>query len=115
MEFHEKLAQLLKERVMSQSDLARRMKVGRSAVNSWVTGRYKPKSDIVHRLALIFNVSEAWLVGIQGAERDRVELITPEISELIRIYKLLDVRGRTKLMAFAYNLEEYGGPKNGEL
>ena len=40
MEFHEKLAQLLKERVMSQSDLARRMKVGRSAVNSWVTGRY---------------------------------------------------------------------------
>ena len=113
MAFNDKLSVLLRESGYTQSDLSRRLKVGRQAVSAWMTGRYKPKSDLVHKIALIFNVSESWLMDIPGAEMERVEQITPEISELIRIYKLLDVRGRTKLMATAYKLEE--GGSDGEL
>lgn len=113
--FTERLTEAIREKGITQAQLAERVGVGRSLVHGWTHGRCVPKTDNLQRIALVLNVSEAWLMGIPGAEKARVEYISPELSELIRIYKLLDQRGKTKLMAYAYNLEDYGGPKNGEL
>ena len=110
-----RLTEAMEAKGVSQADLASRVGVSRSVVHGWVHGDFVPKTDKLHRIALVLNVSEAWLMGIPGAMQQRVETLNEELSELIRIYKLLDVPGRTKLMAFAYNLEEFGGPKNGEL
>lgn len=113
--FAERLREALDEKRLTQADLAQRIGVTRSVVHGWVHGRFVPKTEKLNRIAVFLNVSEAWLLGVPGAEKGRVEVITPELAELIRIYKLLDVRGRTRLMAYAYNLEDFGGPKNGEL
>lgn len=67
MEFHERLQLLMAEQKMTQSELARKLKRNRSSVSSWFYGRTQPKSEVVHRLALIFNVSEAWLIGVKDA------------------------------------------------
>lgn len=39
--------------------------------------------------------------------------LSEEESELLRIYELLDVKGRTSLMSFAFELEEKGGKHDG--
>ena len=114
-EFKDRLLEAMKDKKITQAALATRLGVNRSLVHGWVHGRCVPKTDNLHLICLYLNVSEAWMMGVKGALKERVEVITPELSELIRIYKMLDMRGRTKLMACAYSLEENGGPKNGEL
>ena len=115
MEFQNKLLDLMDQYGITQAELARKMKVPKTSVHSWVTGRYKPKSDIVYKLAVLFNVSEAWLIGVPGALKERVEVVSPELSELTRIYKMLSIRGQTRLLAYAYQLEESEGDSDGEL
>lgn len=115
VDISKRLNEAMEAKGISQSTLASRVGVSRSVVHGWVHGDFVPKTDKLHRIALVLNVSEAWLMGVPGALPQRVETMNEELSELIRIYKLLDIRGRTKLMAFAYSLEEFGGPKNGEL
>ena len=112
MEFHERLQLLMAEQKMTQSVVARKLKRNRSSVSSWFYGRTQPKSEVVHRLALIFNVSEAWLIGVKDAPRDRTEYISPEVAELVRLFKLLNIKNKTRLLAFAYDLEE---EENGKL
>jgi len=106
MDFADKIKLLLQERNMSQAELARKMKTNRSSVNYWISGRFKPKSDAVHRLAILFNVSEAWLIGVPGAMRERIEKVSKEEAELVRIYKMLTIKNRARLLSFAYDLEE---------
>jgi len=106
MELHEKLQTLMRESNMTQADLARKLETNRSNVCSWYYGRTKPKSESVSKIALIFDVSEAWLNGVEGVTRERREHISPELKELIRLYNLLDVRDKTRLLTFAYELEE---------
>ena len=111
----QRLTEAMEAKGITQAELAARVGVSRSVVHGWVHGVFVPKTDKLSRIALVLNVSEAWLMGIPGAMPQRVETLNEELSELIRIYKLLDIRGRTKLMAFAYSLEETGGSNDGEL
>lgn len=112
MEFCDRLKALMQEKGISQAELARKMKTNRSSVNYWVLGRYKPKSDVVYRLALIFNVSEAWLMGFPDVQRERKDQLDPEAAELVRLFRLLSIRNKTRLLSFAYDLEE---EENGKL
>lgn len=115
MEFHNKLLDLMDQHGYTQAELAKKLKVPRTSVHSWVNGRYRPKQDTVHQLAVLFNVSEAWLLGVPGALKERVEVVSPELQELTRIYKMLSIRGQTRLLAYAYNLEENEDVSDGEL
>lgn len=59
----ERLKIALKNKNMKQSVLAYRLGVDRSYITNYISGRYSPKTDILHKMAEILNVSPAWLLG----------------------------------------------------
>ena len=47
----------------TQADLVRETGIGKSNISRYITGKFDPKSDAVHKLAIALNVAELWLWG----------------------------------------------------
>lgn len=62
MQFKDRLASLLKEKGVSQSELARAIGVSRQSISSWMVGRLKPRETQLRNLAEFFGASPAWLL-----------------------------------------------------
>ena len=63
MSFAENLREMLSKKGMTQTNLAKELKVTRASVNNWVTGRSNPTIDGVAEIARVLGVSEASLIG----------------------------------------------------
>ena len=61
--FRQRFLYALEMRDISQTELAQKTGIGKSAINHYKTGRYEPKQDGVYLLAQALDVSEAWLMG----------------------------------------------------
>ena len=46
-----------------QADLVRDLGLDRSAVSSYLSGKYEPKQKAIYKMAQYLDVSEAWLLG----------------------------------------------------
>ncbi len=56
-----KLSEALKPKVMSQSDLAKRLNVSPQAVSGWVSGKSKPTPDLMAKLEDLLGIPmRAW-------------------------------------------------------
>ena len=75
MEFHEKLAELRKNRGLTQEELAEALYVSRTAVSKWESGRGYPSIDSLKELSRFFSVSIDELICpqemITAAENDK--------------------------------------------
>lgn len=75
---------------LTQSEIARRIGTGRSTISGWLKGDYEPNSENIYKLARLFNVSEAWLLGFVDEEYElRVDINTKKKLEV----PLLNVSG----------------------
>ena len=72
----ERLKQLLEEKGISQSELAKRTGINKGALSSYISGRYKPKQTNTFLLAKTLNVNEAWLMGAD-VPRERIDTSIP--------------------------------------
>ena len=72
----ERLKQLLEEKGISQSELAKITGINKGALSSYISGRYKPKQTNTFLLAKALNVNEAWLMGAD-VSRERIGSATP--------------------------------------
>lgn len=61
--FSEKLYQLRKEKNMTQEELAQLIFVSRSAIAKWEQGRGTPTSEVLEKIASVFNLSLAELIA----------------------------------------------------
>ncbi len=111
---------------LKQRDLAALLNVTQATLSSWECGRYEPDQKALKILSKRFDVSIDYLLGmsdsssnvynaqniqnsnlVQGGGSVLVgENFTKEESELIRIYRDLDVRGRAKMLNAAFALED---------
>lgn len=73
--FRERLKEAMDLRKMTQADLARCTGLNKGGISNYVTGRYEPKEDIIKKLALALNCSEAWLRGYDVPMRPKQEKI----------------------------------------
>lgn len=53
-------------RGVRQSDLVEKTKISKGALSSYITGRYVPKQNNIYLIAKALNVSELWLMGLDG-------------------------------------------------
>lgn len=107
------------------------VKLGKNALSQYVSGKVEPKQDKLTILGLALGVSEAWLMGFDVPTKSESNMVASAIkcgvlieppismsdipsegvypsdeeSELLRIFNSLDIKGRTQLLAFAYELE----------
>ena len=110
----ERLRQIMSERNLRQVDILEKskpfqkqlgVKMGRSALSQYVTGKSKPDDKKLYLLSKTLNVSEAWLMGYD-VERTRVpdserNSISNEQPEILPIYNQLEEPRQEKVLDFA--------------
>ena len=65
-EFGERLQQILKENKISQSELARRLKINQNEISRYCTGKRKPPIDILIDICKELNESSDYLLGLKN-------------------------------------------------
>ena len=111
------------------------IRLNKSTVSRYEKGTQEPMLSTVAAIAEFFGVSPVYLIGdsddrnciasgisnsavVQGNNATTLIVrnaaggareLSEEESELLRIYETLDVKGRTALMSFAFDLEEKRG------
>lgn len=48
---------------INQTELAEKTGISKGAISSYLSGRYKPKTETIVKIARVLNVSESWLMG----------------------------------------------------
>lgn len=122
----DRIHKLRTELHLTFQELGDRVGVGASTVRKWEIGYIRDiRSDKVQKLAAALNTSVEYLMGwpdksvnissggtvngVIGANSGEVNIMTgysKEEVELLRIFKALDVKGRSKLMNYAWALED---------
>lgn len=81
---------LRQQRGMTQSELARKLKITRSSVNAWEMGISVPSTQYIAELALLFNVSSDYLLGIAKSSTISVDgLSDTEIAAVTTLVECL--------------------------
>ncbi len=71
---------------ITQSSLAKKLGITRSSVNAWEMGLSIPSTQYIVELALIFNVSTDYLLGLEKTSTVSVNGLTDrEISSIVEI------------------------------
>ena len=63
-EFTKILSEFLNENKLSRSEFARKIGVRPSQVSEWIVGKAKPGYDNLRAMALAFNISADYFLGI---------------------------------------------------
>lgn len=77
-----RLKTLREEIGLTQDELADRLEIGRGSIGMYEIGKRMPPADILVKMALYFNVSLEYLLGLTE-KRDRVNLTREEIEKLL--------------------------------
>lgn len=59
----DRLQEAMRNAGKTQADLVRETGIGKSNISRYISGRFDPKSDAVHKMAVALNVAEMWLWG----------------------------------------------------
>ena len=80
----DKIKALRESRGMTQAELARQLGITRSGVNAWEMGLSVPSTQFVVDLALFFNVSSDFLLGIDSSFTLNVEGLSDDDICMLR-------------------------------
>lgn len=67
----ERIKIALRERDMKQSELANLTGIHKSAISSYINGKYEPKQNAIFQMAKALNVNEAWLMGYDDVDMEK--------------------------------------------
>lgn len=83
IQFINRLKSIMKERKITQTELAKRTGIRQSSISDWLNDRYEPKQDKVYIIAKALNVSPAWLLGYDDTASNQSEgyYVDPETAE----------------------------------
>ena len=71
--FREHLKELRCERRLSQKQLAEYIKTTNSSISDWETGRSQPDLETLARLAVFFEVSIDYLLGLEDESGEKIK------------------------------------------
>jgi transcriptional regulator with XRE-family HTH domain len=79
----ERIHMLREQSGMTQQDLALRLGVTRSSVNSWEMGISTPTTDKIAELAQLFKTSSDYILGITSEKTLQMDLLSMDQQELV--------------------------------
>lgn len=99
------LDEQLREKSISQTDLANAIGVSKSIVSLWLKGKSYPRIDVIQKIADHFNVSTDYMVSgneslknLKAARQDEIMyFVTKEEAELIEGYQHLNDENKARL------------------
>ncbi len=84
--FAQRLAQAMKERGITQTELAAVSGIPKSAINQYLSDKFKPKQSRTYLLASALDVEPVWLMGYTEDEAPEPQLSEKE-QKLIDAYR----------------------------
>ena len=91
IQFINRLKSIMKERKITQTELAKRTGIRQSSISDWLNDRYEPMQDKVYIIAKALNVSPAWLLGYdeniptnEQSSNYYLDAETAEYAEMLR-------------------------------
>ena len=84
--FKDRLASAMQERGISQAELCALSGIPKSAVNQYLSGKFKPKQTRTYLIAEVLHVDPAWLMGY-GDDEPREVALTSREQLLIDTYR----------------------------
>lgn len=101
----EKIKRLRKENGLNQTQLAERIGVDKSAISFWENGINEPKANYITKLALLFNISADYLLGIEDEFGNKIEKQKTLKTEKIKLPAVARSKGN-KLRNITLELTE---------
>ena len=80
--FEQRFSELLDSLPGNDSDVAAQLGVSKQRLSSWRTGYRSPKKDMIEKIAMTFNASIPWLMGL---DVPRTPFATPILPENLPI------------------------------
>ena len=86
MPLADKIKRLRNDNNITQAELAGKLNITRSAVNSWEMGSSIPSTEMIVKLARLFSVSTDYLLGVDNIETISVEgLSSSEVESIAQV------------------------------
>lgn len=114
--FKEQLKKIRLKRGLSQSQLADKLKVGKSTISMYESGKREPNFEMLEAIADVLNVNLHFLMGDENPDFTQVEPLLPNETEAMMLYRSLDsedqaeirgeMRGMLRAEKYKKNAEE---------
>lgn len=72
--FAQRLQEIMAERDLSKSDLARICEINKSNMTRYCNGEYEAKQDVVYKMASRLGINAAWLMGYDVPKEFKLDL-----------------------------------------
>lgn len=103
IEFGEKIALLIKERNMTQKELAKRVQITEATLSRYMNGEREPKSEVVANLATALHTTTDYLLGVENEDE---EFSYPRVSRILaRNVNSYSTEQKNKLVKLLLNLK----------
>ena len=96
--FSERLSELMKEGGLKQQDLANVLEVKRQTVSLYMSGQSMPDAEQLKKIAVFFNVSADWLLGLSD-----VRVLETDLREICTYTGLSEVAAKNLHKFANYN------------
>lgn len=105
-----RLRELRAERGITQSQLAEHLQTNYQTISDYERGKYFPDISVLKRLAIYFETSIDYLLGITDLRSPYLAAderrFTPAEIELVELFRHLDEKRRERLLGYAQGLRE---------
>lgn len=89
--FRKRLKEMMDEKGLRQTDIAKATGIDKSLISSYVLGRYEPKDENLQAIAKVLNCDPLWLAGYDGIEED-------EDKAFLEKFRLLSVDDKKTIL-----------------
>ena len=98
--YAQRIEELRKAKGWSQQDIADQIKFTKSAVGFWERGESKPNTEAITSLAVLFNVTADYLLGLvdNKDEQGRVPGLSTEAWEAAHLIEALEASKRARAL-----------------
>lgn len=114
-EFKIRFEKALSYRNMRPIDISHRTGIAESTISQYRSGYSKPKNDRLALIANVLDINPAWLMGCDvpmerpvGIAIQEPSSLSPQETELVRVFRSFNNEGREKVMDYVRLLERDG-------
>lgn len=93
--FKENLNKYMKERDVTQSELARYCGIERQSVQGWCSGKAFPRIDYIERISQCLNVEKSVLLGWQTEEEQKISMRIDNMGRMLLNYSKMSKLSET--------------------
>lgn len=108
-----RIAELRKERHISQTELGRMLNLSQKMISSYESGTHQPGLDTLKKLSRIFGVSVDYIIENSDSRSlpvtDGLSLYEDEV-ELLSMYRQLDIDSKHRALGITFALLHYDDP-----